>query len=99
MPTRRRVCIVGGGSSGLAALHELLEADFDAVLFEARSHVGGAWSVYPVKDDCTVSWEHSAATGRAYVRGTIDSTPMYTSLRANVPTVSLHRAPLPKKRH
>ncbi len=41
---RLRVAVVGGGISGLAAAHRLLELDasLEVVLFEAQSRVGGA---------------------------------------------------------
>jgi protoporphyrinogen/coproporphyrinogen III oxidase len=46
-PQRRRVCIVGGGVSGLAAAHRLVELQsqdnpFEVVLLEASNRLGGA---------------------------------------------------------
>jgi oxygen-dependent protoporphyrinogen oxidase len=43
-PSKRRVAVIGGGISGLAAAHRLVELDpdCDVVLFERRDRVGGA---------------------------------------------------------
>src|SRR3990172_11876430 len=45
-PTRRRVVVIGGGVSGLAAAYELARAEttVDVVLLEASGCVGGALS-------------------------------------------------------
>ena len=40
-----RIAIVGAGPSGLAALHALTAAGFDAVALERRSQIGGVWSL------------------------------------------------------
>ncbi len=42
MPSsRRKVVIVGGGIGGLTAAHELIERDFDVVVYERRDEYGG----------------------------------------------------------
>ena len=38
-----RVCIIGGGPSGLVTLKELRERSIDAVVYEARSAIGGCF--------------------------------------------------------
>jgi NADPH-dependent glutamate synthase beta subunit-like oxidoreductase len=42
-PRKLRVAVIGGGGAGLGGLGQVLEAGFDATLFEARWKVGGAW--------------------------------------------------------
>ena len=41
LPASGRVAIVGGGISGLSALHQLAKAGVDARLYEARNRLGG----------------------------------------------------------
>src|SRR2546423_12271825 len=38
-----RVCVIGSGTSGLAAIRALVRAGHDVVAFEAGSGVGGMW--------------------------------------------------------
>ncbi|EER10736.1 dimethylaniline monooxygenase, putative [Perkinsus marinus ATCC 50983] len=42
--TAEKVCIIGGGVSGLVTLRTLLAEGFDVTLLEARSRVGGVWA-------------------------------------------------------
>jgi cation diffusion facilitator CzcD-associated flavoprotein CzcO len=39
----KKVCVIGAGDLGLAALKNLLETGFDATLFERASYIGGLW--------------------------------------------------------
>jgi squalene-associated FAD-dependent desaturase len=45
-----RVAVVGGGLAGLAAALELLDADVDVTLYEARPTLGGAVQTLPERD-------------------------------------------------
>lgn len=40
-PTGKRVLVIGGGFSGLAAAHELTAAGYDVTVLEARNRIGG----------------------------------------------------------
>jgi 15-cis-phytoene desaturase len=40
-PNRQKVVIIGGGVGGLTAAHELIERDFDVIVYERRSILGG----------------------------------------------------------
>ncbi|XP_077560960.1 flavin-containing monooxygenase 5-like [Haemaphysalis longicornis] len=44
--SRRRVCVVGAGSSGLACAHQMLDYGFDVVLYERSAHIGGLWAYH-----------------------------------------------------
>ncbi|CAD6901446.1 unnamed protein product [Tilletia laevis] len=60
MSRTRRVAVIGAGSAGLGAAHELLslsrsgktEIQFEPVLFERRLHLGGIWQ-YDDPGECT----------------------------------------------
>jgi cation diffusion facilitator CzcD-associated flavoprotein CzcO len=41
--TSRRICVIGAGMSGLAALRGLLRAGHEVTCFEAGSGIGGMW--------------------------------------------------------
>lgn len=91
--TTKRVCIIGGGASGITALSQALEAGLDAVLYEARSELGGAWLLSDEAGPCIVTFEGDEATVKAPgettaegAEGVVVNTPMYPSLRTNVPT-------------
>ena len=43
LPPAARVAVIGGGPGGLVAAKNLLEAGFDATIFEASNGVGGQW--------------------------------------------------------
>ncbi|KAL0568078.1 monooxygenase [Marasmius crinis-equi] len=68
----KRICVIGGGPSGLAALKAILDTPqfkdglWTPVLFEAREDVGGVWLPAPPVDNPP-------------------KTPMYDSLTTNVP--------------
>ncbi len=59
-PNRRKVAVVGGGISGLAAAHRLLELDplLDVHLFESESRLGGVLQTTRTEDGFLL--EHSA---------------------------------------
>lgn len=41
--TRRRVAVVGGGSSGLACIKCCLDEGLEPVCFESSDDIGGLW--------------------------------------------------------
>lgn len=84
MPTTKRVCVTGAGSSGLAAIAQLLDADLEVLAFEARTDCGGAWRCEDDAGECHVVFDDQ---GRAVATGSRDSTSMYSSFRTNVPSV------------
>jgi dimethylaniline monooxygenase (N-oxide forming) len=43
MSEARRVCVIGAGMSGLAALDALTRAGYEVTCYEAGSAVGGMW--------------------------------------------------------
>ncbi len=45
VPTRRRVCVLGGGPSGLCTLKELRAEGHDAVCFERQESLGGIFTM------------------------------------------------------
>ncbi|KAG7089370.1 hypothetical protein E1B28_011060 [Marasmius oreades] len=71
--TRKRICIIGAGPAGLAALKVVLDSPhykagkWEVVCFEAREGVGGIWNpAEPLDDDPPL-------------------TPLYDSLTTNIP--------------
>lgn len=50
VPGDGRVCVVGAGSSGLAALKTLTSRGFDPVAFEERNALGGNWCIGDVSE-------------------------------------------------
>ena len=56
------VCIIGGGASGIIALEEMLDLGLNAVLFEARAEVGGAWLLSDDAGPCEVVFDGDEAT-------------------------------------
>lgn len=42
--TRRRVCVVGAGSSGLTSARQMLDYGLDVVLYERSRAIGGLWA-------------------------------------------------------
>jgi cation diffusion facilitator CzcD-associated flavoprotein CzcO len=52
MSSRKSVCIVGAGISGLIALR-ILREDFDVTVLECSDRIGGAWN-YSAETDETV---------------------------------------------
>ncbi|KAJ8295454.1 Thiol-specific monooxygenase [Rhodotorula toruloides] len=86
-----RCLVVGAGSSGLAACEQATEAGFEVVCLEARQGVGGAWRYEDDPGRCDVhfddeGWATVASPGESDERGAPPPTPMYSSLRTNVPT-------------
>ncbi|KAE9419295.1 hypothetical protein Angca_004460, partial [Angiostrongylus cantonensis] len=72
---RKRVIIIGAGSSGIAALKQLHYFGFDVVLLEARKRVGGRMHTYHQKDTLV-----SADLGAMVVTG-INGNPIVTMMR------------------
>ncbi|BGP22800.1 flavin dependent monooxygenase [Rhodotorula toruloides] len=86
-----RCLVVGAGSSGLAACEQATEAGIDVVCLEARAGVGGAWRYEDDPGKCSVQfdddgWATVTSPGESDERGAPPPTPMYSSLRTNVPT-------------
>ncbi|GAA5881975.1 hypothetical protein JCM3774_002558 [Rhodotorula dairenensis] len=95
-PRRKRTALViGAGSSGLAAVQQALEAGLEPWCCEANPGVGGAWRFDPDPGDA--EW-HFAPDGQASVQsphenhhtGAPPPSPMYASLRTNVPTTLMN---------
>ncbi|GAA5996183.1 flavin-containing monooxygenase [Rhodotorula paludigena] len=87
---KRRVLVMGAGSSGLAAVQQALEAGLEPVCFEARPGIGGAWRYDPEPGDKILDWDDDGwCSPRCPGEGVVESSltsPMYRSLRTNVPT-------------
>ncbi|KAI5480948.1 dimethylaniline monooxygenase (N-oxide forming) [Pseudohyphozyma bogoriensis] len=92
MAGRKRVCVIGAGSSGIIALQELVDAGLDAVAYESRPHVGGQWHLDGDPGECLVTLDEQ---GRATLLHPDENggnaapsppTAMYRGLRTNVPT-------------
>lgn len=88
---KRTALIIGAGSSGLAAIQQALEAGLEPFCCEARPGVGGAWRFDADPGAC--KWEFSDdgqasvyTPGESDERGPPPPSPMYGSLRTNVPT-------------
>ncbi|XP_020594194.1 probable flavin-containing monooxygenase 1, partial [Phalaenopsis equestris] len=47
MESKKRVCIIGAGISGLTTCKHLLHRGFRPVVFEAQSSIGGLWRNTP----------------------------------------------------
>ncbi|GAA5971287.1 hypothetical protein JCM8115_005494 [Rhodotorula mucilaginosa] len=88
---KRTTLIIGAGSSGLAAIQQALEAGLEPSCCEARPGVGGAWRFDADPGAC--KWDFSDdgqasvyTPGESDERGLPPPSPMYASLRTNVPT-------------
>ncbi|KAH6934859.1 hypothetical protein HPB50_001543 [Hyalomma asiaticum] len=46
MSTKKKVCIVGAGSSGLTCARQMLDYGFDVVLYERSADTGGLWAYH-----------------------------------------------------
>ncbi|GAA94273.1 uncharacterized protein L969DRAFT_55241 [Mixia osmundae IAM 14324] len=80
-----RVCVIGCGASGIAAIRQFKAAGFSVTAYEARSSPGGAWILDRDPGPCKISFD---AAGRAVARGSsisLPATPMYPGLRSNLP--------------
>ncbi|RHZ52430.1 hypothetical protein Glove_461g55 [Diversispora epigaea] len=51
MSKRPRIAIIGGGSSGLTAIKECLDSDFEPICFEECSDIGGLWRFVDVDEN------------------------------------------------
>ncbi|KAJ3099115.1 hypothetical protein HDU96_010819 [Phlyctochytrium bullatum] len=71
-PKRKRVAIIGGGASGLAAIKECKEQGLEVVCFEAEPHVGGLWRYVPSKDPTTGESAHSSVYQSAVMNSSKD---------------------------
>ncbi|GAA5931429.1 uncharacterized protein JCM15063_001464 [Sporobolomyces koalae] len=100
MPSARikpRCLVVGAGSAGLAAVREALAAGLDPIAYEASAGCGGAWRYDPDPQQCIVRFDNEGwATFLGPDETDADAdparptrsalSPMYPSLRTNVPT-------------
>ncbi|KAL2921029.1 Flavin-containing monooxygenase FMO GS-OX-like 5 [Bienertia sinuspersici] len=73
--TSKKVCVIGGGASGLVAARELRKEGHEVVVYERGSHLGGVW-VYS-------SDYESDSLGVDPTRQIVHSS-LYASLRTNV---------------
>ncbi|OIW23435.1 flavin-containing monooxygenase, partial [Coniochaeta ligniaria NRRL 30616] len=62
------------GICGLVALKECLAAGLEAVIFEARSGIGGGWTYQPIEPDTDLSTVHSSMYDGAMLNGCRDTT-------------------------
>ncbi|KAI8451023.1 hypothetical protein BY996DRAFT_6416803 [Phakopsora pachyrhizi] len=80
------VVVIGAGASGLAGIRQIVDTtELSIRCFECKSSFGGVWNYVPDPGACTVKFDKQ---GRPYVREDDNSsrlTPMYESLRTNVP--------------
>lgn len=89
--SRKRALVIGAGSSGLAAIQQALEAGLEPYCCEVRPGVGGAWRFDPDPGRCEWSFDSEGnaevfTPGESDERGKPPPSPMYASLRTNVPT-------------
>lgn len=97
---RKRVAIIGAGSAGLSMASQLPLSQFDPVLFERRSEVGGIWQYDAEPGPCRIRFDRR---GRAYPvwqgKGNAPAPPgpMYDGLRTNIPAdlMAFHNFPFP----
>lgn len=47
-----KVCVIGGGASGLAAVRQLLNAGADVMLIESRARLGGRLNTVNLPERC-----------------------------------------------
>ncbi|KAE8213104.1 hypothetical protein CF327_g3330 [Tilletia walkeri] len=97
----RRVAVIGAGSAGLGAAHELLslsrsgktDIQFEPVLFERRPKLGGIWQ-YDDPGECTFIFDSRGAAHPVSSLTSFDGkagsrpwppSPMYDGLRTNIP--------------
>ncbi|KPV75868.1 uncharacterized protein RHOBADRAFT_52884 [Rhodotorula graminis WP1] len=88
---RPRVLVVGAGSSGLAAVQQSLLAGLEPTCIEARPGVGGAWRYDPEPGTPRAHWSDDGwlaleSPNESTYRGPPPPSPMYSTLRTNVPT-------------
>ncbi|KAJ3355016.1 hypothetical protein HDU83_004187 [Entophlyctis luteolus] len=81
----RTVAIIGCGASGVAALQQARECGLDATVFEARDRAGGAWIVDDDPGPCDVTFDADGVAALSSPNAL--ASPMYESLRTNVPTI------------
>jgi len=43
IPEKKKICVIGAGPSGLAAIRQCMDEDLDVVCFERSCEVGGLW--------------------------------------------------------
>ncbi|GAA5830317.1 hypothetical protein JCM11251_001304 [Rhodosporidiobolus azoricus] len=91
MSPSRRCLVVGAGSSGLAAIQQGLDAGLDVLCVEQGEGVGGAWRFDPAPGECKVAFDENgmaivSSPGESDDKGRPTPSPMYDSLKTNVPT-------------
>ncbi|GAA5917339.1 hypothetical protein JCM5296_001296 [Sporobolomyces johnsonii] len=87
----KRCLIIGAGSSGLSGIQQALDAGLEPVAYEARAGVGGAWRFDADPGSCEVvfdeqGWARLSSPSESNHQGVPPPSPMYSSLRTNVPT-------------
>ncbi|SCV66987.1 BQ2448_5633 [Microbotryum intermedium] len=82
---RKKVCIIGGGASGLSLLPLALQQDLVPTLYEARESTGGAWVFDPEPGRPRFHFHPEGLLDTIIGSKGDDFTPMYPGLRANVP--------------
>ena len=81
---QKRIAIVGGGPSGLAAARRLARIDHhDVTIFERESTIGGVWAYAPKRPPS----QHTKAARETAIR---QGNAMYHDLRVNLPCEIMH---------
>ncbi|GAA5944891.1 hypothetical protein JCM1841_000599 [Sporobolomyces salmonicolor] len=101
---KKRCLIIGAGSSGVAAIQQALAAGLEPVAYEARAGIGGAWRFDADPGSCEVEfdeqgWARLSSPSERNHQGVPPPSPMYSSLRTNVPTTLMQYrgSPFPRK--
>lgn len=64
----KKVCVIGAGGLGLAALKNLSETGFDVTVFERASYIGGLWHATTDPDQTSVLPQTRAVLTKYSVR-------------------------------
>ncbi|KDE06671.1 hypothetical protein MVLG_03018 [Microbotryum lychnidis-dioicae p1A1 Lamole] len=96
---RKKVCIIGGGASGLSLLPLALEQDLVPTLYEAKDSTGGAWVLDPEPGRPHFHFDSKGSLDKIVGSKGDDLTPMYPGLRANIPVSLMQYRGQPFKNH